>query len=53
MNLDDAQRKKVAEWIAQGLKLSEIQNHLAAELGVRMTYMDVLMLVDDFEFRTA
>ena len=32
MNLDDAQRQKVAEWIAQGLKLSDIQNRLASEL---------------------
>jgi hypothetical protein len=49
MNLDDAQRKKVAGWIAEGLKLSEIQNRLASELGVRMTYMDVRMLVDDLK----
>src|SRR5438034_5899099 len=49
MNLDDAQRKKVAEWIAQGLKLSEIQNRLASELGVVMTYMDVRLLVDDLK----
>src|SRR5437762_14369483 len=41
MNLDDAQRKKVGEWIAQGQKLSEIQSRLASELGVRLTYMDV------------
>lgn len=49
MTLDDAQRKKVAEWIAAGLKLSEIQNRLASELGVRMTYMDVRLLVDDLK----
>jgi len=49
MTLDDTQRKKVAEWIAAGLKLSEIQNRLAAELGVRMTYMDVRFLVDDLK----
>jgi hypothetical protein len=49
MNLDDSQRKKVAEWIAQGLKLSEIQNRLAAELKVTMTYMDVRLLVDDLK----
>ena len=49
MNLDDAQREKVAEWIAQGLKLSEIQNRLGAELGVVMTYMDVRLLVDDLK----
>src|SRR5215472_4748397 len=49
MTLDDAQRKKVAEWIAAGLKLSEIQNRLASDLGVRMTYMDVRLLVDDLK----
>lgn len=49
MTLDDAQRKKVAEWIAAGLKLSDIQNRLASELGVRMTYMDVRLLVDDLK----
>lgn len=49
MTLDDTQRKKVAEWIAAGLKLSEIQNRLGSELGVRMTYMDVRLLVDDLK----
>jgi hypothetical protein len=49
MTLDDTQRKKVAIWIAEGMKLSEIQNHLASELGVRMTYMDVRLLVDDLK----
>ena len=49
MNLDEAQRKTVADWIAQGLKLSEIQNRLIAELGVTLTYMQVRMLVDDLK----
>ncbi len=49
MNLDDAQRKKVAEWIGQGLRLSDIQNRLASELGVRLTYMEVRLLVDDLK----
>jgi hypothetical protein len=49
MNLDEAQRKKVAEWITQGLKLAEIQNRLASELGLTMTYMDVRLLVDDLK----
>jgi len=49
MSLDDTQRKKVAGWIADGLKLSEIQNRVASELGVRMTYMDVRLLVDDLK----
>jgi hypothetical protein len=49
MTLDDTQRKKVAAWVAEGLKLSEIQNRLASELSVRMTYMDVRLLVDDLK----
>ena len=49
MNLDEGQRNRVAEWIAQGLKLSEIQTRLVAELGVTMTYMDVRFLVDDLK----
>ena len=49
MDLDESQRKKVAEWVAEGLKLSEIQNRLQSELGVRMTYMEVRLLVDDLK----
>jgi hypothetical protein len=49
MNLDDSQRKKVAEWIGQGLKLSEIQSQLNAEFGLTMTYMEVRFLVDDLK----
>ena len=49
MNLDDAQKKKVSEWIAQGLKLSEIQTRLASELGAKLTYMEVRLLVDDLK----
>jgi hypothetical protein len=49
MNLDDAQKKKVTEWIAQGLKLSEIQKRLGDELGLRLTYMEARFLVDDLK----
>ena len=49
MTLDEAQRKQVGEWIAQGLTLSEIQNRLASELNLRLTYMDVRFLVDDLK----
>jgi len=45
--LDEAQKKKVADWVAEGLKLSEVQKRLDAELGVRMTYMQVRLLLDD------
>src|SRR5215470_17403826 len=49
MNLDDAQRSKVGEWIAQGMKLSDIQARMASELGLHLTYMDVRLLVDDLK----
>ncbi|MGD0260869.1 MAG: hypothetical protein ABSD29_13720 [Verrucomicrobiota bacterium] len=49
LNLDEAQRKTVSDWIAQGLKLSDIQNRLASELGLRLTYMEVRLLVDDLK----
>jgi len=49
MNLNDEQRKKVADWVAEGLKLSQIQNRLASELAVQMTYMEVRLLVDDLK----
>ena len=49
MNLDQAQRNKVVEWIAQGLKLAEIQNRLISEFGLRVTYMEVRLLVDDLK----
>jgi len=49
MNLDDQQRKTVAAWIQEGLKLSEIQNRISSELKLRMTYMEVRLLVDDLK----
>lgn len=49
MNLNDEQRQQVAGWVADGLKLSEIQSRLAVELGVRLTYMEVRLLVDDLK----
>lgn len=49
MNLDEAQRKKVATWVAEGLKLSEIQNRIGSELGQTLTYMEVRFLVDDLK----
>jgi hypothetical protein len=49
MNLDEAQRTKVRQWIAEGLKLSDIQNRLVSEFKLRLTYMDVRLLVDDLK----
>lgn len=53
MNLDEAQKQKVRQWIDGGMKLSEIQNKLASELGVKMTYMEVRFLLDDLKLNPA
>ena len=49
MNLDENQRQRVTAWILEGAKLSEIQSRLAAEFGLRLTYMEVRLLVDDLK----
>lgn len=51
MNLNEAQKKTVSEWIAAGAKLSEVQTRLGTELGIRLTYMEVRFLVDDLKLR--
>jgi hypothetical protein len=47
MKLDDAQRQKVLQWIEEGLSLSKIQDKLASEFSLKLTYMEVRFLIDD------
>lgn len=49
MTLDEEKKQKVIGWIKEGRKLSEIQNLLASEFGIRMTYMEVRLLIDDLK----
>jgi hypothetical protein len=49
MNLDENQRQRVTAWILQGAKLSEIQNRLMSEFSLKLTYMEVRLLVDDLK----
>jgi len=49
MNLTEEQRQRVTAWILEGAKLSEIQNRLLSEFGVKCTYMEVRFLVDDLK----
>jgi len=51
MNLDQAQRDKIATWLEQGLKLGDIQSKLVSELGIRMTYMELRFLLDDLKLK--
>lgn len=49
MNLTEEQRQRVSAWISEGAKLAEIQTRLAAEFGVKLTYMEARFLVDDLK----
>ena len=49
MNLTEEQRQRVAAWISQGAKLSEIQTRINQEFGLKLTYMETRFLVDDLK----
>ena len=49
MNLDETQRKQVAAWIAEGLKIGELQKRMETQWGLRLTYLDVRLLMDDLK----
>lgn len=49
MKLDEQQQKKVAGWVAEGLKLADIQKRISDELGISLTYMEARFLVDDLK----
>ena len=45
MELSDVQKQAIAQWVKDGLNLSEIQKKISSEFDIRMTYMDVRFLV--------
>ena len=49
MVLSDSQKTSVAEWVSEGLKLSDIQSRINESFGSSLTYMDVRFLIDDLE----
>jgi hypothetical protein len=51
MNLDEKQRQAVTTWINDGLKLAEIQKRLETDFGLRVTYLEVRLLVDDLKLK--
>jgi len=51
MNLDEKQRQAVTAWINDGLKLAEIQKRLETDFGLRVTYLEVRLLVDDLKLK--
>jgi hypothetical protein len=47
MQLNDEQKKTVTQWVKDGSSLSEVQKRLAETFGLRLTYIDVRLLVLD------
>jgi len=47
MKLNDGQKQTVAKWIEQGLKVAEVQKRLEAEFGLRLTFLEVKLLISD------
>ncbi len=45
MELTDIQKQTVAEWVAKGASLAEVQRQMQETLGIKATYMDVRFLV--------
>ncbi len=49
MQLTTEQQVQVRQWLADGMKLSEVQKRLESEFQIRLTYMDVRMLVAELQ----
>lgn len=47
MNFKDSQKQSIAEWVAEGLKLGDVQSRINKEFETALTYMDVRFLIDD------
>lgn len=47
MKLTSEQKQTVADWVAAGATLNEIQDRLKTEMGVVLTFMDTRFLLSD------
>jgi hypothetical protein len=47
MKLTPPQKAAVAEWLAQGASIAEVQKRLREEFQVSLTYIDTRFLIDD------
>ncbi len=47
MELSNSQKEVLSGWVAEGLKLSEIQRRLNETFGISITYMETRFLLDD------
>lgn len=49
MEISDAQKATITQWIQEGRSLADVQRSLREEFEISMTYMDVRFLVDDLD----
>ena len=49
MELSDAQKAAVTQWIQEGRSLADVQRSLREDFEISITYMDVRFLVDDLD----
>lgn len=49
MTLTEAQKEAARQWLAGGMKLADLQKRLEADFGLKLTYMEVRLLVDDLK----
>lgn len=49
MKFSEEQKQSIAQWVAEGAKLSDIQSRVNDEFGASLTYMDARFLVDDLD----
>ena len=49
MEISDAQKAVITEWIQEGRSLADVQRSLREAFEISMTYMDVRFLVDDLD----
>ena len=45
MELDAKQKDEVAKWFASGMGLDEMQKRIASEFGVKISYLDLRLMV--------
>lgn len=49
MNLTDDQKATIAQWIAKGASLSDLQKRLKEEFQISITYLEARLLADDLK----
>lgn len=53
MKVSEEQKQKISEWVASGVSISQIQQRLAEEFDLKLTYMDTRFLIDDLGLELA